>query len=89
VVAVLKGEPQVNKKTLRVVHDDDLEALLRGLGLFGDLMNGLVQCSLCKQTVTWDNLHSLFPDSGAVKVSCSRPECIKQLVAWMDEPPRV
>jgi len=75
----------MEKKSLKAVHDDDLEAVLKGLGIYGELIHGRLGCAFCKETVTWDNLHSILPDSGAIKCSCSRPECVKLLLAWMDK----
>lgn len=72
-------------KTLRAVHDDDLEDVLKGLGVYGDFVQGQIKCAFSKDVITWDNLHALFPDSGAVKAVCTRPECISGLLAWMDE----
>lgn len=71
----------MNRQAIRAVHDDDLEGVLRGLGLYRDFVNGRISCAFCREAVNWDNLHSLFPDSGAVKCSCSRPECVKALLS--------
>jgi hypothetical protein len=75
----------MEKRILKAVHDDDLEAVLKALGLYGDLVQGKISCAFCRDTVSWDNLHSIIPDSGAVKCGCSRPECVKRLLAWIDE----
>jgi hypothetical protein len=75
----------MEKQSLRAVHDDNLEAFLKGLGIYGDFVHNKLFCTFCKDTITWDNLHSIFPDSGAIKCSCSRPDCVKLLLAWMDE----
>jgi hypothetical protein len=75
----------MEKKILKAVHDDDLEGVLKGLGIHRDLAQGKLGCAFCKDAITWDNLHSIFPDSGAIKCSCCRPECVKMLLTWMDE----
>jgi len=74
----------MEKKTLRAVHDDDLEALLKNLGLHNKFIHGKLKCAFCKGVITLDNLHSLFPDSGAVKLSCTKPECVKQLLSRLE-----
>jgi hypothetical protein len=75
----------MEKRTLKAVHDDDLEAVLKSLGIYRDLVQGKLGCAFCKDAISWDNLHSIFPDSGAIKCTCSRPDCVKALLAWMDE----
>jgi hypothetical protein len=56
-----------------------LEGLLKSLGIHSAFVHGKLKCAFCADTITWDNLQSLFPDSGAVKCSCSRPPCMKAL----------
>ena len=71
----------MSKQTLKAVHDDDLEELLKSLGLYSDFMHGKLKCAFCKQVITWDNLHSLFPDSGQIKCTCANPSCVALLMA--------
>jgi len=75
----------MQKETLRAVHDDDLEELLQSLGLLHDFRAGKLRCKFCKRIITWDNLHSLFPDSGAVKTVCNDIECIKALLGHVEK----
>jgi hypothetical protein len=78
----------MTKKTitkLKAVHDIDLEGLLDSLGLSSSLRAGKLKCAFCKEVITFENLHSIFPDSGAIKVSCSNPDCVKTLMARMEE----
>ena len=74
----------MEKQTLRAVHDDDLEGFLKGLGLYTRFVHGKLKCAFCKDVTTFDNLHSLFPDSGAVKTVCSKPECVNQLLLRLE-----
>ncbi len=76
----MMSEDHVEKETLRAVHDDDLEEVLRKLALHADFSHGRLKCAFCNDTINWDNLHSLFPDSGAVKCTCNRPPCVNQLL---------
>jgi hypothetical protein len=70
----------MDEDTLRAVHDDDLEGLLKGLGVYNDFVHRKLKCAFCKDPVTLDNLHSLFPDSGAIKFSCDKPQCVNRLL---------
>jgi hypothetical protein len=74
------GRGTMAEEKLKTVHDDDLEDVLRRLGVFNDFVGDRLKCAFCEDVITWDNLHSLFPDSGAVKCSCSKPDCINQML---------
>jgi hypothetical protein len=73
------------RSTLRAVHDDDLEKVLDSLGVLGAFNQSRMRCAFCGDTITFDNLHSLFGDSGTVKASCSKPDCVKKLLARLDD----
>lgn len=76
----LKGKIKPNSEKLNAVYDDELMGVLEQLGVAKDFARGELQCAFCGDTITWDNLYSLFPDSGAVKFSCDKPECVNQLM---------
>jgi len=62
--------------TIHAVHDDDLEEFLNSIKLLGKFRSGQIKCSLCNETITRENLYSIYPDSGVIKFSCNRPECV-------------
>jgi len=69
----------VNKEVIKAVHDQDVEKLFERLGILRKLKEGKLKCKFCKATITSENLHSLFPQSGAIKVVCDKIECVKEL----------
>jgi hypothetical protein len=73
------------KSSLDAVFDEELEELLERLGLIGDFRTGNLKCAFCGDVITWENLHSIFPDSGQIKVSCSKSECVEQLALRLQE----
>jgi hypothetical protein len=73
--------------TLQAVYDDDLEALLKVLDLYPDYAGGRLQCAFCGDTITPHNLYAVFPDSGQVKVSCDKPECVQRLIEKQEAKP--
>lgn len=75
------------RERLRAVHDDDLQVVLQGLGIYGDFMGGRLRCANCGDVISSDNLYALYPDSGQVKVSCDRPDCIAEVLARQAERP--
>jgi hypothetical protein len=72
------------RNTVKAVHDDDLESFLMSLGLLEDVRSGRTRCALCKEAVTLDNLHAVFPDSGDIKVVCDKPTCVKDFLARLE-----
>ncbi len=70
----------MEKRIVDAVHDDDLLQFLDSLGLKNKFLNEKLRCAFCGDVIGWDNLHSIFPDSGTIKVCCSRHECIVQLI---------
>jgi hypothetical protein len=71
----------MEKKKVDAVHDDDLLDLLESLELKNKFLYGKLTCSFCGDVITWDNLHSLFPDSGTIKCCCTKSDCVNQLIA--------
>jgi hypothetical protein len=73
------------RSSLHAVHDDDLVAVLEALGLARDFDGGRLTCKFCGDVITWSNLHSLFPESGDIKLVCSKPECVKSLLTHLQQ----
>ena len=73
------------KAKLNAVHDDDLIALLKSLNLLEKIKKGEVKCKFTKEVITLDNLHSIFPEEGTIKVVCDTPEAIKSLSEYINE----
>lgn len=70
---------QLPKEKVSVVHDDDLENFLEALGVLGKFQRGELLCKFCKTSITFENLHSVFPQSGDIKIVCDKPDCVRQL----------
>ncbi|RKE90296.1 hypothetical protein [Ichthyenterobacterium magnum] len=73
------------KAKLNAVHDDDLIALLKSLNLLEKIKQGEIKCKFTKEIITLDNLHSIFPEEGTIKVVCDSPEAIKSLSEHINE----
>lgn len=71
----------MDKKKVDAIYDDELLDLLESLGLKNKFLHGKLNCAFCSDVITWDNLHSLFPDSGTIKCCCIKPACVNQLIA--------
>lgn len=73
------------KAKLNTVHDDDLIALLKSLNLLEKIKKGEVKCKFTREVITVDNLHSIFPEEGTIKVVCDTPKAIKSLSEYINE----
>ncbi len=76
---------ELEKQSVKAVHDDDLDALLESLGVRSRFLNGEITCKFCRGIVTKENLHSLFPQSGDIKFVCDRRECVEELTSLLRE----
>jgi hypothetical protein len=76
---------ELMKAKLNAVYGDDLIALLRSLNLLEKIKKGEVKCKFTKEIITLDNLHSIFPEEGTIKVVCDTPEAIKSLSEYINE----
>lgn len=70
---------QLPKEKVNVVHDDDLEKFLETLGILKKFKDGKLKCKFCAAVIAFENLHSIFPQSGQVKLVCDKAECMRQL----------
>jgi hypothetical protein len=70
-----------NKK-INFVLDDDLEGVLKEIGVYSDFINRKKKCKFCKEIVSMDNLHSIFKESGDIKFICDKPICVKKLINY-------
>ena len=75
----------MQKVTINAVYDDDLENLLRNLNIYHDFISRKLKCIFCNTVITSDSLHSLFPESGSIKLCCDKPECVKKLILRLEK----
>jgi hypothetical protein len=70
---------------MKAVFDDELRGFLERLGVWPKFERGELKCKFCGTQISFENLHSLFPQSGDVKFVCDRPECTQQLQDLLNE----
>lgn len=68
----------MEKEILKTLYETDLEEYLQRIDVLEDIKKGVVRCKFCDGTITFDNIHALFPESCQVKFVCDKPECIKE-----------
>ncbi|MBS4040668.1 MAG: hypothetical protein KGZ81_08715 [Flavobacteriales bacterium] len=75
----------MNKRNLNAVHDKDLNQLLKNLGLMEKMNEGKLKCKFTGTPIDFENLYSIFPESGDIKVVCDSPEAIKLFTDYVNE----
>ena len=70
---------------IKAVHDSDLLNLLKSLGIYSKFLAGKCKCKFCENQITFENLHSIFPEGGDIKFTCDRPECIRSLMEKIEK----
>jgi len=73
------------KESIRAVHDQDLEKILDGLGILSKFKRGELKCKFCNNVITFGNLHSIFPQSGSIKLVCDSSNCVRELSMLLNE----
>jgi hypothetical protein len=75
----------MNKRDLNAVHDKDLNQLLINLGLMERMKEGKLKCKFTGTVIDFENLYSIFPESGDIKVVCDSPEAITLFTEYVNE----
>jgi RNA recognition motif-containing protein len=75
----------MNKYTLNAIHDDELLSLIEKLGLKDKLSQGKLKCKFTGTIITFDNLYSIFPESGDIKFVSNNPDAIKLFTEYVNE----
>ncbi len=73
------------KAKLNAVHDNDLEVLLIKLNLLEKINRGELKCKFTKEIITLENLHSIFPEEGTIKLVSDSPEAIKLFSEYIND----
>jgi hypothetical protein len=68
-----------NSQKISAVFDKDLEKVLKGLGLYDQLVAGEIKCVFCGDVVTLSNLEFIFSKNGKIVISCNSNKCKYQM----------
>ncbi len=74
-----------DKKILNAIHERDIDTLLKKLNLKEDFDNEKIKCKFCNTVINKKNIYSLFPESGNIKFVCDKPECVNQMLYYIEE----
>ena len=62
---------------VKAIYDQDLERMLGNLGILDKLIEGELNCAVCRCQVDLDNLGAIFPEGDEIGVSCDNDRCIR------------
>ncbi|MDD5017522.1 MAG: hypothetical protein PHO15_05445 [Eubacteriales bacterium] len=68
----------MNKGELHVVHDSDIEDLLKSIGCLEKYKEGRLKCMYCNDTITFENFQCIIPSGKEILFCCSKYECYKK-----------
>ena len=69
----------VNRESIAVIQDDDLEALLSALGVLDQMKIGSIPCSHCESPVNLQNLSGWKKFGSQLLFFCDKPQCLLAL----------
>ena len=72
------------KENIKVVHDNDLNKLLKSLGIYDEVINGHKKCKFCGDIIDLNNLETIFPESGDIKFNCNKSSCLSRLYDFIN-----
>ena len=58
------------------VHEHDLEAFLRSLGILEALLAGRVSCAICGRLLALHDVGCVYPIGDEIRVACDAAECL-------------
>ncbi len=72
---IRRGGVELERNGLRAVHEDDLLAYVRSLGIYDRGSGTVGRCKFCGDDVSIDHVAAVFPLGGAIKVACDKNSC--------------
>lgn len=65
---------------IQAVHQDNLVEFLKSIEEYDRVINGQAKCYFCGNTVTIDNIQSIFPLNGEINYCCNDEKCYTTLI---------
>ncbi len=75
----IKVSKRIPKENVSAILDDELEKFLDTLGVLNRFRRGKLKCKFCSKQITFENLHSIFPESGDIKTICNQSQCVRKV----------
>ena len=69
----------MNKRTIKAIHEYDLEKFLESIGLLDNIRTGTIVCARCRKPVTLETFDSIGRFNDKLKTYCNRSDCRQTL----------
>jgi len=66
---------RLSSKNVLAVYDDELDDILKNLGLDEKIQKGSINCQKCGCTITRNNLGVIKKENGAIQIFCLTTSC--------------
>lgn len=66
---------KLKEHKLKAIHEHDIMAFIKNIGLSTDLKEGRLRCAFCKCSITEDNVGGFYISDGKIKVYCDNLKC--------------
>ena len=74
----------MDKETIRAIHDEKFIAFLKNIDIYNDIQKGECKCKFCRQVVGIDNIYTIFPEEGKIKIVCDSTDCMVELGKYLN-----
>lgn len=74
----------MDKETIKAIHDEKFVTFLKNINIYDDILNGACKCKFCKQVVGIDNIYTIFPEEGKIKIVCDSTDCMVELGKYLN-----
>jgi hypothetical protein len=69
----------MEKKEINAIHDDELDSLLKKIGVFNDYKDKKLYCCFCKDIIREDNFYAILPEKDDINFCCDKKACIEKI----------
>jgi len=71
------------KEIIRAIYHKDVANFFESIGLLETLQRGEIQCSICGEQITINNLRAIANKSGEYLFCCEKELCIQKLASML------
>ena len=73
-------ERWLQRDKVHAIHEQDMETIVRELGLFEKIISGEILCSECGGKVNIDSIQFIYMQDEDIKICCNATDCYKSLM---------
>lgn len=74
----------MDRETIKAIHDEKFVTFLKSINIYDDIQNGACKCKFCRQVVGINNIYTIFPEGGMIKIVCDNTDCMVELGKYLN-----